>query len=107
MRTFTPLILLTAIAALASPTIPAQDGPSPPDTPRIYIFDNGAIKGLDPALFNFTADELAEVDFVNTSYLIAHPRGTLMFDSGAVPDSAFEEHGGPVTEGIMSASQPG
>ena len=74
---------------------------------RIYVFDNGMITGLDPALFNFSADELAEVDFVNSSYLIVHPRGTLMFDAGAVPDSAFEAHrGGPVTEGIMTATKP-
>ncbi len=74
-------------------------------TPRIYIFDNGEIKGLDPGLFNFTADELAEVDFVDTSYLIVHENGTLMFDSGEIPDAMFESHEGPVTEGIMSASQ--
>jgi glyoxylase-like metal-dependent hydrolase (beta-lactamase superfamily II) len=74
--------------------------------PRIYVFDNGAINGLDPALFNFTRDELAEVDFVNVSYLIAHPQGTLMFEAGAVPDSAFDAAGGPVTEGVMSATQP-
>jgi glyoxylase-like metal-dependent hydrolase (beta-lactamase superfamily II) len=75
-------------------------------SPRVYIFDNGMISGLDPALFNFRADELAEVDFVNISYLIVHPAGTLMFDAGAVADSVFAEHEGPVVEGIMSASQP-
>jgi N-acyl homoserine lactone hydrolase len=76
------------------------------DSPRVYIFDNGFIRGLDPALFNFSADELAQVDFVNRSYLIVHPEGTVMFDAGAVPDSAFEEHEGPVTEGVMTASHP-
>jgi glyoxylase-like metal-dependent hydrolase (beta-lactamase superfamily II) len=75
-------------------------------SPRIYVFDNGAISGLDPALFNFKREELAEVDFVNTSYLIVHPRGTLMFDAGAVADGHFESGGGPVVEGIMSASKP-
>jgi glyoxylase-like metal-dependent hydrolase (beta-lactamase superfamily II) len=84
----------------------AQSSNTPPATPRIYIFDNGAIRGLDPALFNFTRDELAEVDFVNISYLIVHPRGALMFDAGAVPDSEFPADGSAVTEGIMSATQP-
>jgi N-acyl homoserine lactone hydrolase len=82
----------------------AQESASVP-SPRIYIFDNGGISGLDPALFNFTADELAEVDFVNRSYLIVHPRGTLMFDSGAIPDSEFSG-GKPVTDGVMSATKP-
>ena len=100
---------LSAFAAfcisLASIAV-AQTEPAPPATPRIYIFDNGAIRGLDPALFNFTRAELKEVDFVNISYLIVHPQGTLMFDAGAVSDSAFAGHEGPVTEGIMSATQP-
>ncbi len=66
----------------------AQNRPQPPATPRIYVFENGAIKGLDPALFNFKREELKEVDFVDASYLIVHPRGTLMFDSGAVCPTA-------------------
>lgn len=85
----------------------ARDAADAPTASRIYVFDNGMITGLDPQLFNFRADELAEVDFVNMSYLIVHPRGTLMFDAGGIPDSAFAEHGdGPVTEGVLSATQP-
>jgi len=83
----------------------AQQKPQAVKTPRLYIFENGAIKGLDPKLFNFTREELKEVDFRNTSYLIVHPRGTLMFDSGGIPDSQFKG-AGPVTEGIMSATKP-
>jgi len=84
----------------------AQNKPRPPATPRIYVFENGAIKGLDPALFNFKPEELKEVDFVDASYLIVHPRGTLMFDSGAVPDGEFKGDGKPVVEGVVSATQP-
>ncbi len=84
----------------------AQNRPKPPATPRIYVFENGAIKGLDPALFNFKREELKEVDFVDASYLIVHPRGTLMFDSGTVPDSQFKGDGKPVVEGVISATQP-
>jgi glyoxylase-like metal-dependent hydrolase (beta-lactamase superfamily II) len=77
-----------------------------PTSPRIYIFDGGAIRGLDPSLFNFRREELGEVDFVNTSYLIVHPRGTLMFDAGAVADSHFKGDGTPVVEGVVTATKP-
>lgn len=77
-----------------------------PASPRIYVFDNGAIRGLDPALFNFTREELKEVDFVNRSYLIVHPRGTLMFDAGAIADSHLKGDGSVVTEGVVTASEP-
>jgi N-acyl homoserine lactone hydrolase len=98
-----------AIGVLAASTpwvVQAQQRPPPPATPRIYVFGNGAIKGLDPALFNFKREELKEVDLVDVSYLIVHPRGTLMFDSGGISDSRFRPGGGPVQEGVMSATQP-
>ncbi|HUO67185.1 MAG TPA: N-acyl homoserine lactonase family protein [Gammaproteobacteria bacterium] len=100
-----PWAVLAAAAALWSFGVAAQNRPAPPATPRIYIFDNGSIKGLDPALFNFKREELKEVDFTDISYLIVHPRGTLMFDSGEIADSKFKD-GQPVTEGVMSASKP-
>jgi glyoxylase-like metal-dependent hydrolase (beta-lactamase superfamily II) len=99
---------LSALVAfcISAATIATACAPASPAAPRIYIFDNGAIRGLDPALFNFAREELAEVDFVNVSYLIVHPQGTMMFDAGGVPDSAFAEHEGPVVEGVLSATQP-
>jgi glyoxylase-like metal-dependent hydrolase (beta-lactamase superfamily II) len=96
---------LAAVAALWALGVAAQTRAAPPATPRIYIFDNGAIKGLDPALFNFKREELKEVDFIDVSYLIVHPRGLLMFDSGEIADAKFKD-GQPVTEGVMSASKP-
>jgi len=99
-------VVLAALAALASLAADAQNRPAAPATPRIYIFDNGSIKGLDPALFRFKREELKEVDFTNISYLIVHPRGTLMFDSGAIADAHFKADGAPVSEGIMSATKP-
>lgn len=98
------LVLIAAMVA-AAPSMRAQNVRQAVQSPRIYIFDNGRISGLDPKLFNFTREELKEVDFVNTSYLIVHPKGTLMFDAGAVPDSHFKGNA-PVTEGIMSATKP-
>jgi glyoxylase-like metal-dependent hydrolase (beta-lactamase superfamily II) len=94
------------VSAIVTTSVQAQRSQAAPTSPRIYIFDNGAIRGLDPALFNFKREELGEVDFVNVSYLIVHPRGTMMFDAGAVPDSHFKGDGSPVEEGIVSATKP-
>ncbi len=99
------LFLFAVLFATTVLTPLAQSRREPVKSLRLYIFENGAIKGLDPKLFGFTKEELKEVDFVNISYLIAHPRGTLQFDSGAVADSHFKG-GNPVTEGIMSATKP-
>jgi hypothetical protein len=99
---FTVVTLAVATLSLAA----AQQRPASVNTLRLYIFENGSIRGLDPKLFNFTREELKEVDFTNTSYLIVHPKGTLMFDAGAVEDSHFKGDGAPVTEGIMTATKP-
>jgi len=105
MMTRRGLFFLGTIVAIAASSMLAQDRRAPVQNTRIYIFDNGRISGLDPKLFNFKREELKEVDFVNTSYLIVHPKGTLMFEAGAVPDSHFKADGSPVTEGIMSATR--
>ena len=93
-------------AALSASCGGAGDSPAASESPRIYVFENGTINGLDPALFNFRREELAQVDFVNIAYLIVHPRGTLMFDAGAVPDSHFKGDGTPVVEGVVTATKP-
>jgi len=75
-------------------------------SPRIYVFDDGFIRGLDPQLFGVSADQLAEVDFRMTSYLIVHPSGTMMWDAGGIADDAFGADGASVTRGAMSADRP-
>jgi len=76
-----------------------------PPALRLYVFDDGEITGLDPKLFGFAREELKEVDFVNVSYLVVHPRGTVMFDTGGIGDEHFPADGSPAKEGVMSASK--
>jgi len=95
-----------ALAALVAITpLLAQSRPAAPKTPRLYIFDNGDISGLDPKIFGFAREELKSVDFVNQSYLIVHPRGTVMFDTGGIGDDKFPPGGGAAKDGIMTASK--
>ena len=100
------IALLSAVAALVTIVAEAQSRRPAVTSPRIYVFEAGNIRGLDPKLFNFKREELKEVDFVNTAYLIVHPKGTVMFDTGALPDSHFKGDGATITEGIMSGSKP-
>jgi N-acyl homoserine lactone hydrolase len=93
-------VLLTALPAIA------QKRAEPPKSVRLYVFDCGMIKGLDPAAFHFKKEELAGVDFVVPCYLVAHPKGTLMWDVGVIPDSAFKPDGAPVTERVSTVTKP-
>jgi glyoxylase-like metal-dependent hydrolase (beta-lactamase superfamily II) len=99
------LLLALVVIAFAWSSAPEAQKPAPPKTPRLYIFDNGVIAGLDPKIFGFTKEQLKSVDFVNQSYLVVHPRGTVMFDTGGVGDDKFPAGGGMAKEGIMTASK--
>jgi glyoxylase-like metal-dependent hydrolase (beta-lactamase superfamily II) len=96
------VVLTASVAGLA------QGGITPPkiSTPRLYIFDCGVIKGLGVELFGFKKDEVPIRDFFVACYLVAHPKGTLMWDVGVIPDSAFKSDGSPVTEGASTVSKP-
>ncbi|MBM3820285.1 MAG: N-acyl homoserine lactonase family protein [Acidimicrobiia bacterium] len=98
----TVFVLVAGLGAILT----AQQRPAAVPSPRIYVFENGYIKGLSVKLFNFAPDEIAQPNLVNISYLVVHPKGTLQFDAGAVADSQFTAGGGPVVAGIMSADRP-
>ena len=38
--------------------------------------------------------------------LVAHPRGTLMWDNGDIPDRAFPPGGGPASSGVVTQDKP-
>jgi len=78
---------LQAVLALAplAPFALSQARPKPPKSVRLYVFDNGVIKGLDPATFHFKKEEIATADMVVCSYLIVHPKGTLSGTAGRFP----------------------
>jgi N-acyl homoserine lactone hydrolase len=102
---FASMIPLALVLTAAAPFAHAQKRPKPPKTVRLYVFDNGVIKGLDPALFHFKPEELATTDMVVCSYLIVHPKGTLMWDSGAISDANLKSDGSPVTEARFTATR--
>lgn len=100
----TTLQAVLAFAVLA-PFALSQTRPKPPKSVRLYVFDNGVIKGLDPATFHLTREEIATADMVVCSYLIVHPKGILMWDTGAIPDADLKADGSPVTQGRFTATK--
>lgn len=99
------LLSILAVAAVASTVAQQRHRARTPKTLRLYVFDCGVIKGLDPALFNFKKEELAETELAVPCYLIVHPKGTLMWDVGVIPDSAFKDDGKPVTQGPSTVTR--
>jgi N-acyl homoserine lactone hydrolase len=75
--------------------------PQPPKTPRLYVFDGGTLDVADTGRFRLKKEEVATDKLSVACFLIAHPKGTLMWDGCAVPDSAWKPNGTPVRQRLV------
>jgi glyoxylase-like metal-dependent hydrolase (beta-lactamase superfamily II) len=64
----------------------AETGDAPASL-RLYVLDCGTMTG-DPARFRLQREEVSTTDMSTPCYLVAHPRGTLLWDTGALPDGS-------------------
>jgi len=89
-----PQIALVALLAIAPFVIAQQRAkPQPPKSVRLYVFDCGSLDIPDTSPYQLKKEELASYKMSVACFLIAHPKGTLMWDVGAVPDSSFKPDG--------------
>jgi glyoxylase-like metal-dependent hydrolase (beta-lactamase superfamily II) len=82
-------IFLLVILAAMVPWSLAQKTAAPVKSLRVYLFDCGLIKGEQPTAYGLKDEDVKNTDMVVPCYLIVHPKGTLMWDVGIIPDSAF------------------
>src|ERR1700743_2679480 len=98
------MVLVLGVAGECGGT--AWGGTAPkPVSPRLYVLDCGTISPMDPGLFNLKASEVkGDVSFVSPCFLVVHPKGTLIWDVGQVPDKDIPDDGTEVVQqGILKA----
>ncbi len=61
----------------------AQDGA---ESLKLYVFDLGELEA-SPANYNLLESEVQATSLALSAYLIVHPRGVLLWEAGAVPES--------------------
>jgi N-acyl homoserine lactone hydrolase len=71
---------------------------------RLYVLDCGRINGVTAEEFGFKHREISSEMFT-PCFLIVHPRGALLWDTGEIPDSALEA-AGPTTQRSYTVSKP-
>ena len=82
---------------LAAGTMPAAQAPPPKATPpkamRLYVLDCGLLnisrEGVER--YHVTTAEVGETRMPVPCFLVAHPKGTLMWDVGVIPDDDVEK----------------
>src|SRR5213594_2349970 len=62
-----------------------------PASVKLYIFDCGHLKSGNPDVL--TARGVTTTDMSVAAYLIVHPRGTLLWDTGVIPDELVQPGG--------------
>ena len=72
---------------------------------RLYVFDCGKLHYDDPSRFSFKKEEVKNYELSAGCYLIVHPKGTLMWDVGVIPDKKFPADGQPATKFYATATR--
>jgi len=69
---------------------------------RLYVFDGGILES-DPGRYQLTKEDVGETRLSVACFLVAHPRGLLMWDTCAVPDAEWKPTGQPVPTRLVLA----
>ncbi len=101
-------VFFSALALLAglSVTSSSEAKPAHVSRLRLYVMDCGTIVAMDPALYGLKAEEIhGDTAFVTPCYLIVHPKGTLIWDVGQVPDKDIPDDGTLVQQTVLRATR--
>ncbi len=95
------LALALASGAAAQPT-----KPQPPKTVRLYVLDCGILDNADTSRYQLKRNEIGTHLMSVPVFLIVHPKGTLLWDTGAIPDATFKPDGLPATLRYATSLKP-
>ena len=94
------ILLPLALASLAAAA------PPPPQSARLYVIDCGMLDNPDTSAYRLTKEQLKEYRMSAPCFLIAHPKGTLMWDTGPVPDGNFKPGAATATMRYATSTKP-
>jgi len=83
-------ISLFAMLAVATSVLAQQNKAQLPKSARLYVFDCGSLNIPDTSPYQLKKEDLATTYMSVACFLVAHPKGTMIWDAGAIPDSSFK-----------------
>jgi len=92
LRWAAALAAALAIQTVNPVRVSLQTKPPAGTSPRLYVLDCGTLtpnrEGVER--YHVTMEEVGEIRMPVPCFLIVHPKGTLMWDVGVIPDSVVE-----------------
>src|SRR5215471_6760902 len=102
-------ILAAALSAAISflpATAPTASAAAAPQSLRLYVLDCGKITPPNADAYGFKPSELVTMNMITPCFLIVHPRGSLMWDTGEIQDSAFKNGVSPQKLNNFTVDRP-
>jgi len=95
-------LLFAAVPRGAGEIAPSSERRAPPSlSVRLYVFDCGTLHIADTGRFGLKEEEVAMSDLSVPCFLVVHAKGTLIWDTGAVPDADWKPTGTAVTHHVV------
>src|ERR1700719_4814826 len=95
----TSIVILVGACLAVTESQAAHKHPKAPKSLRLYIFDCGTIHTNNVDAYSLKRDEVGSTEMSIPCIMVAHPKGTLMWDNGDIPDRTFQSGGGPASAG--------
>jgi N-acyl homoserine lactone hydrolase len=73
--------------------VAGQRRPQPVQSVRLYVLDCGVLVRGEPTAYNLTTEQVGDTNFADACYLVVHPKGTLIWDVGIIPDAQITPGG--------------
>ena len=106
MRTFCAAVVRAVLAVHSHKSGAAQTTPAPPASVRLYVLDGGVLES-DPARYKLTKEDVGTTQLSVAAYLIVHPKGVLMWDTGAITDADWSPTGKPSVQTLKLSDGQG
>ncbi len=74
--------ILGAASLAPSPSVAELAPPPQVTSPRLYVFDCGTLIYNKPEDYNLKREEVKDTNMGVTCYLVVHPKGMLLYDTG-------------------------
>src|SRR5271169_6126687 len=106
IRTVPYVLAAAAFVAFGFPPAKAQQKPQPSQSLRLYVLDCGKITPASVETYGLKPSEMANTEMITPCFLIVHPRGTMIWDTGEIPDGAFQNGVSPQKLNAYTVDRP-
>ena len=106
IRTVPHILAAALCVAFGFPPATAQQKPQPPQSLRLYVLDCGKITPANTDAYGLKPSEMANTNMITPCFLIVHPRGSMIWDTGEIQDSAFKDGVSPQKLNAFTVDRP-